>query len=88
MTERDAHFKSARASMEKLAGLDAQAAVQSSETRMDGLRIVTRVFSGVAPEYVQAFAREVAEWTKPSRWWRVASADTYFSRSIRRQERK
>jgi alanyl-tRNA synthetase len=61
VTERDAHFKSARASMEKLAGLDAQVALQSSETRMDGLRIVTRVFSGVAPEYVRAFAREVAQ---------------------------
>ena len=53
--------RGARASMEKLAGLDAQAAVQASEAGTDGLRIVTRVFSGVAPEYVQAFAREVAQ---------------------------
>ena len=59
--ERDAHFKSARASMEKLAGLDAQAAVHGSAVGNDGLRIVSRVFSGVAPEYVQAFAREVAQ---------------------------
>jgi alanyl-tRNA synthetase len=61
IAERDAHFKSARATMEKLAGLDAQAAVQASEPGTDGLRIVTRVFTGVTPEYVQAFAREVAQ---------------------------
>ena len=61
VAERDAHFKSARASMEKLANLDARAAVQTSEAGTEGLRIVTRVFSGVAPEYAQAFAREVAK---------------------------
>jgi alanyl-tRNA synthetase len=64
VAERDAHFKSARASLEKLAGLDARAAVQATEARSDGLRIVARVFSGVAPEYVQAFARDVAQTDK------------------------
>ncbi len=61
VAERDAHFKSARVSMEKLAGLDALAAVESTEAGAEGLRVVRRVFSGVAPEYVQAFAREVAQ---------------------------
>jgi alanyl-tRNA synthetase len=64
VAERDAHFKSARASMEKLAGLDAHAAVQATVAGTTGLRIVTRVFSGIAPEYVQAFAREVAQTDK------------------------
>lgn len=64
VAERDAHFKSARGSMEKLAGLEAQAAVQASEAGTDRLRVVTRVFNGVAPEYVQAFAREVAQMDK------------------------
>jgi len=64
VAERDVHFKTARANMEKLAGLDAQAAVQTSEPGTEGLRIVTRVFSGVAPEYAQAFAREVAQTEK------------------------
>lgn len=58
--ERDAHYKSARASMEKLAEIDARAAVQSCEAGVDGVRVVAGVFSGVSPEYVQAFAREVA----------------------------
>jgi alanyl-tRNA synthetase len=61
VAEKDAHFKNARASMEKLAGLDALAAVQATAAGADGVRVVTRVFRGVAPEYVQAFAREVAQ---------------------------
>ncbi|MDP9340156.1 MAG: alanyl-tRNA editing protein [Acidobacteriota bacterium] len=61
VAERDAHFKSARASMEKLAGLDARSAVQTCEVGANGLRVIARVFSGVAPEYVQAFAREAAK---------------------------
>jgi alanyl-tRNA synthetase len=64
IAERDANFKSARASMEKLAGLDALAAVQATDVSANGVRVVTRVFSGVAPEYVQAFAREVAQTDK------------------------
>ncbi len=61
VTERDLHFKSARASIEKLAGIDARAAVEQAESGADGVRVVARVFSGVAPEYVQSFAREAAK---------------------------
>ena len=61
VAERDAHFKSARASIEKLSEVDARWAVQTNEVGTDGLRVVARVFSGVSPEYVQAFAREVAK---------------------------
>jgi alanyl-tRNA synthetase len=59
--ERDAHFKSARASLEKLAEAEARAAVQATEAGGDGVRVVTRVFHGVEPEYAQCFAREVGK---------------------------
>ena len=59
--ERDLYFKSARASIEKLAAVDAQAAWQATEIGADGIRVITRVFQGVSPEYVQTFVREVAK---------------------------
>ncbi|HEY2352925.1 MAG TPA: hypothetical protein VGH83_10445 [Candidatus Acidoferrum sp.] len=59
--ERDAHFKSARASLEKLAEAEARAAVQATEAGGDGVRVVARVFHGVEPEYAQCFAREVGK---------------------------
>jgi alanyl-tRNA synthetase len=61
VAERDLHFRSARASIEKLAALEAQSAIQATEIGADGIRTVARVFNGVAPEYVQSFAREVAK---------------------------
>jgi alanyl-tRNA synthetase len=61
VAERDLHFKSARAGMDKLAALDAQSALQSVEPGADGIRVVARVFRDVAPEYVQSFAREVTK---------------------------
>jgi alanyl-tRNA synthetase len=59
--ERDAHFKSARASMQRLAQIDARAAVHQIEIGADGLRVVAKLFADDPPEYVQAFAREVAQ---------------------------
>jgi len=61
VAERDAHFKSARASMQKLAEMDARASVQEAEVGSDGLRVVAKLFESDPPEYVQAFAREVAQ---------------------------
>jgi alanyl-tRNA synthetase len=60
-TERDAHFKSARTSMQKLAEFDARAAVQQVEVGADGLRVIAKLFENDPPEYVQAFGREVAQ---------------------------
>jgi alanyl-tRNA synthetase len=60
-SERDAHFKSARATIRKLAEIDARAAVQQVEVGADGLRVVAKLFGDDPPEYVQAFAREVAQ---------------------------
>jgi alanyl-tRNA synthetase len=59
--ERDTHFKSAKASTQKLAELDARAAVQEVEVGLDGLRVVAKLFEADSPEYVQAFARELAQ---------------------------
>ena len=61
VTERDANFKSARASMQKLAQMDARASVQQTEIGADGLRVVAKLFGDDPPEYVQAFARELAQ---------------------------
>jgi alanyl-tRNA synthetase len=61
VAERDGHFKSARASIQKLAEFDARASLQEFEIGGDGLRVVAKLFDGETPEYVQAFAREVAQ---------------------------
>ena len=61
VAERDTHFKASRASTEKLAEVEARAAVEDVEMGVDGVRVVQQVFEGGAPEYVQSFAREVAK---------------------------
>jgi alanyl-tRNA synthetase len=61
VTERDTHFKSARASIQKLAEMDARAYLQDVEVGTDGLRVVAKLFEGEPAEYVQTFAREVAQ---------------------------
>jgi alanyl-tRNA synthetase len=64
VAERDVYFKSARTSAEKLAAVDAQAALQTSEIESDGIRVFARVFQGASPEYVQSFARELTKAAK------------------------
>jgi alanyl-tRNA synthetase len=61
VAERDVHFKSARASVQKLAELDARSSVQEVPVGADGLRVVSKLFETDTPEYVQSFAREVAQ---------------------------
>ena len=61
VAERDAHFKSARASIQKLAEMDARAYLQEVQVGTDGLRVIAKLFEGSTPEYVQSFAREVAQ---------------------------
>jgi alanyl-tRNA synthetase len=58
VAECDAHFKSARGSLQKLAELDARSAVQADA---DGVRVIAKLFENDPPEYVQAFARAVAQ---------------------------
>jgi alanyl-tRNA synthetase len=61
IAERDANFKSAKASIQKLAELDARAAVPEVKVGPDGLRVVAKLFEAGPPEYVQAFGRELAQ---------------------------
>jgi alanyl-tRNA synthetase len=61
VTERDANFKSTRASLQKFAEMEARAYLPKVEVGADGLRVVTKLFEGEPPEYVQSFAREVAQ---------------------------
>jgi alanyl-tRNA synthetase len=61
VAERDAHFKAARASVQRLAEIDARASVQESEIGADSLRVVAKLFETDSLEYVQCFAREVAQ---------------------------
>jgi alanyl-tRNA synthetase len=61
VAERDANFKSAKASIQKLAERDARASLQEVAVGADGLRVVAKLFENDSPEYVQAFAREVAQ---------------------------
>jgi alanyl-tRNA synthetase len=61
VAERDANFKSARNSLQKLAEIDARAYLQEVQVGADGLRVVSRLFEGEPQEYVQSFAREVVQ---------------------------
>jgi alanyl-tRNA synthetase len=61
VAERDAHFKSTKATIQKLAEMDARAYLQEVAVGAHGLRVVAKLFEGEPPEYVQAFAREVAQ---------------------------
>ena len=61
VAERDAHFKSARASIQRIAEMDARAYLQEAQVGAGGLRVIAKVFEGNTPEYVQSFARELAQ---------------------------
>jgi alanyl-tRNA synthetase len=61
IAERDAHFKRARASIQKLAEMDAHACLQEVEVGADGLLVIAKLFESDPVEYVQAFARELAQ---------------------------
>jgi alanyl-tRNA synthetase len=60
VAERDVHYKSARASIQKLAEIDARAYLEETPVGADGLRVVAKLFGSEPPEYVQSFARELA----------------------------
>ena len=62
--ERDANFKKTRVVLERLAKAEAALTLQSSVSRADGLRIVSRVLEDVPPEYLGFFGTEVAKTEK------------------------
>ena len=61
LEERDANFKTVRATLEQLAAAEAALSLQSSSVGLDGLRVVSRVFEGVLPDYLNFFATELAK---------------------------
>jgi len=62
--ERDAYFKASRAAIQLLAEADARSAIDATPGSENGLRVVSRVFRGVQPEYLQFFATEIAKQEK------------------------
>jgi alanyl-tRNA synthetase len=60
--ERDSHFKNARALAQRLAQLDAGAAIQSTPPAANGARLIARVFQeDTQAEYLNHFATELAK---------------------------
>jgi alanyl-tRNA synthetase len=60
--ERDAHFKNARALLQRLAEADAAAALLSAETDKNGIRVFARVFGEESElEYLSNFATQLAK---------------------------
>lgn len=61
LAERDAHFKNMRAALQQLAEAEALLIIESTPTTSDGLRIISRVFQGVQPEFLGFFATELVK---------------------------
>jgi alanyl-tRNA synthetase len=64
-SERDAHFKNARALLQRLAASEAALAVNATPLGPNGVRVVSRVFGAeVQGEFLGAFASELAKHEK------------------------
>jgi alanyl-tRNA synthetase len=62
VSERDAHFKNARAAMQKLAEAEATLTLQQAPAGANGLRVVTRLFQDEGDgEYLGAYATALAK---------------------------
>jgi alanyl-tRNA synthetase len=62
MSERDLHFKNVRALLQRVAEVDAAAALQSAEMNGKGMRVVVHVFGEeTEPEYLNGFATQLAK---------------------------
>jgi alanyl-tRNA synthetase len=62
ITERDAHFKTMRGLLQRLAETDAATALQSVNAGSNGIRVVARVFGEESqPEYLNSFATQLAK---------------------------
>ena len=62
ITERDAHFKTVRALLQRLAEADAAIALQTLDTSSSGIRVFARVFGEeTQPEYLNSFATRLAK---------------------------
>jgi alanyl-tRNA synthetase len=62
VTERDAHFKSARAILQRLAEAEATLELQATPPATDGTRVIARLFREDAQaEYLGYFAAQIAK---------------------------
>src|SRR5258708_24901802 len=60
--ERDAHFKNARALLQRLAEADAATALQSAQIHGNGIRVIASVFGEeTQPEYLSTLATQLAK---------------------------
>jgi alanyl-tRNA synthetase len=62
--ERNAHFKNARAILQRLAEAEARLALQDTVAGADGLRVLAQRFEGVPAEYLGLFATEFVKTDK------------------------
>jgi alanyl-tRNA synthetase len=61
VTDRDAHYKNSRAALQRLAEVETILALQSTPPDAQGLRVVSRVFDDIQPEFLGFFATELAK---------------------------
>ena len=62
MSERDSHFKNVRVLLQRVAEVDAAAALQSAEMNGNGMRVVVQVFGEETElEYLNGFATQLAK---------------------------
>ena len=61
LAERDLNFKKARAVLQQLAEADAVQAVHATPPGANGLRVISRVFDGIEPEYLGHFVTQVVK---------------------------
>jgi len=64
LSERDMHFKNARAALQLLADAEAGLAIQATPAGAEGLRVVSRVLVGIPAEFLPLFATALAKFEK------------------------
>jgi alanyl-tRNA synthetase len=64
ISERDAHYKNARAALQLLADAESGLAIQATPAGSNGLRVVSRVLAGIQPEFLPLFATALAKFEK------------------------
>jgi alanyl-tRNA synthetase len=61
ITDRDTHYKNSKAALQRLAEVETVLALQSTPPDANGLRVISRVFDNIQPEFLGFFATELAK---------------------------
>jgi alanyl-tRNA synthetase len=61
VADRDAHYKNSKAALQRLAEAETLLAIQSTPDDTAGVRIISRVFGDIQPEFLGFFATELAK---------------------------